>query len=78
MLALSGLGSKNDVLRMKRGRWNKKVWETLIYNLIFLNNFLLGYTKNAYNQRGFSKPYLHNKANADNQTIRNAFSNGWL
>ena len=21
----------------------------LVYNLIFLNNFLLGYTKNAYN-----------------------------
>jgi len=42
----------------------------LVYNVIFLNNFLIGYTKNAYNQRGFSKRYLHNsqltKENADN------------
>jgi len=32
----------------------------LVYNLFFLNNFLLGYTKNACNHRGFSKRYLHN------------------
>jgi len=25
-----------------------------VYNIIFLNNILLHYTKNAYNQRGFS------------------------
>jgi len=54
----------------------------LLYNLTFLNNFLLGYTKTAYNQRGFSKRYLNNsqltKANADNEAIHNAFRNGWL
>jgi len=27
-------------------------------NLIFMNNFLLGHTKHAYTQRGFSKLYL--------------------
>jgi len=27
MFALSDLGD-NDVSRVKRGRWNKKVWET--------------------------------------------------
>jgi len=54
----------------------------LDYNLIFLKNFLLGYSENAYNQRGFSKRYLHNshltKANTDNEDIRNAFCNGWV
>jgi len=54
----------------------------MVYNLISLNNFLLSYTKNAYNERGFSKRYLHNsrltKANADNEAIHNAFRNGWL
>jgi len=29
VIALSGLGGENDVSRVKRGRWNKKVWETL-------------------------------------------------
>jgi len=52
------------------------------YNLIFLNNFLLGYRKNAYNQCAFSKRYLHNshttKANVDNEAIDNAFCNDWL
>jgi len=52
----------------------------LVYKLIFLNNFLLGYTKNAYNQRGFKKRYLHNnqlaKANIDNEAIHNAFLSG--
>jgi len=54
----------------------------LVYNLIFLSNFLLGYTKNAYNQRGFSNGYLNNsqltKENADNEAIHNAFRNGFL
>jgi len=54
----------------------------LIYNWIFLNNFLLGYTKYAYNQRVFGKRHLHNsqltKANTDNEVIRNACRNGWL
>jgi len=54
----------------------------LVCNLFFLNHFLLGYTKNACNQRGFSKRYLHNskrtKANADNEAIHNAHRNGWL
>jgi len=34
--------------------WLKPPATQLVYNLIFLNNFLLGYTKNAYNHRGFS------------------------
>jgi len=29
----------------------------LVYNLILLNNFLLGYTKNAYNQRQQQSAY---------------------
>jgi len=45
-----------------------------------LDNFLLGYTKNAYNQRGSS--YLSNsqltKANANNEAIHSTFPNGWL
>ena len=62
--------------------WPKPVATQLVCNLIFLNNFLLGYARNSYNQHGFSKRYLHNsqltKANADNETIHNAFGNGWL
>jgi len=27
--ASSGLGGENDVSTVKKGRWNKKVWETL-------------------------------------------------
>jgi len=34
--------------------WLKPLATQLVYNLIFLNNFLLGCTKNAYNQRGFN------------------------
>jgi len=53
----------------------------LVHNLIFLNNFLLGYTKTS-NQRGFNRRHLQNsqltKANADNEAIQNAFGNGWL
>jgi len=62
--------------------WLKPLATQLDYKLIFLNIFLLGYSKNAYNQRGFSKRYLHNshltKANADNEAIHNAFCSGWL
>jgi len=47
-----------------------------------LSNFLLGYTKKAYNQHGFSNGYLNSsqltKANADNEAIHNAFGNDWL
>jgi len=50
--------------------WLKPLARQLVYKLIFLNNSLLGYTKVAYNQLGFSKCYLHNsqltKANAGN------------
>ena len=50
--------------------------------LKFHESFFLGCTKNAYNQLGLSKRYLHNrqlaKANADNETIHIAFRNGWL
>jgi len=34
--------------------WLKPLATQLVYNLIFLNNFLIGYTKSAYNQSGFS------------------------
>jgi len=27
---LSGLWGENEVSRVKRGRWNKKIWETLV------------------------------------------------
>jgi len=30
MFDLSGLGGENDVSRVKRARWNKNVWETLV------------------------------------------------
>jgi len=30
VFALSDLGGDNNVLRVKRGLWNKKVWETLV------------------------------------------------
>jgi len=30
VFALSGLWGENYVLRVKRGRWNKNVWETLV------------------------------------------------
>jgi len=40
--------------------WPKPLATQLVYNLIFLNNFLFVYAKNAYNQHGFSKRYLHN------------------
>ena len=56
--------------------WPKPLATQLVYN------FLLGYTKNAYNQHGFCKRYLHNsqltKANADSEAIHNAFGNDWL
>jgi len=62
--------------------WLKPLATQLVYNLIFLNNFLLGYTNHAYNQHRFSKRYLHNsqltKTNADNEAIHNAFGNDWL
>jgi len=62
--------------------WLKPLATQMASNLIFLINSLLGYIKNAYNQRGFSKCYLHNsqrtKTNADNEAIHNTFRNGWL
>jgi len=62
--------------------WLKPLAALLVYNVTFLSNFLLGYTKNTYNQRGLSKRYLHNsqrtKANADNEAIHNVFRSGWL
>ena len=63
-------------------QWPKPLATQLVYNLIFLNDFLLGSTKNAYNQHGFSKRYMDNsqltKANADNEAVRNVFGNGWI
>jgi len=60
----------------------KRLATQQVYSLNFLNNFLLGYTKNAKNQRGFSKRYLPNsqliKAYAVNEAIHNVFRNGWF
>jgi len=62
--------------------WLKTLATQLVYNLIFLSNFLRGCTNNAYNQLGFSRRYLHNSqrtsSNADNEAIYNAFRNGCL
>jgi len=48
----------------------------------FPEQFLLGSTKNAHDQSGFRKHYLHSsqftKVNADNEAIHNAFRNGCL
>jgi len=34
VFALSGLGGKYYVSRGKRGRWHKKLWETLLYTTL--------------------------------------------
>jgi len=45
----------------------------LVYNVIFLSNFLLDCTKNAYKSTWIHQRYLHNcqltKANADNEAV---------
>jgi len=50
--------------------------------LNFPEQFLLGYTKNAYTQPGFSKRYLHNsqliKANIVNEAVHCAFRTIWV
>jgi len=62
--------------------WLTPLATQVAYNLIILIYFVLGYRKNAYNQRGFSKRYLHNsqrtKANADSEAIHNVFRKGLL
>jgi len=82
MLARGPLRWPVGLFQLRFPPWLKHLGTQLVYYLIFLNNFLLGYTKNAYNQRRFSKPHLHNsqltKANADNEAIHNAFRSGWL
>jgi len=47
------------LFQLRFPHWQKPVATQLDYKLIFLKHFLLGYSKNAYNQRGFSKHYLH-------------------
>jgi len=70
-----------DLFQLRFPLWLKAPATQLVYK-ISLSNFLLGHTKNAYNQHGFSKRYLHNsqrtKANADNEAVHSAFRNGWL
>ena len=72
------------LIQLRFPSWLKPLATQLVYNYFFQNTILLGYTKNAYNQGGFSKRFLHNsqitKANAGNEAIHidNAFSNGWL
>jgi len=82
MLARGPLRWPVGLFQLRFPAWSKVLATQLVYNLFFLSNFLLGYTINAYNQRGFSKRYLHNsrctKVNADNEAIHNAFCNGWF
>jgi len=84
MLAGGPLRLPKGLFQLRFTTLLKPLARQLVSNLISLNNFLLGYTKNAYNQRGFSERYLHSiqltKANADNEdeAMHNAFSNGSL
>jgi len=82
MLARDPLQWLVGLFQLRFPPWLKPLPTQMDYNLIFLNNFLLGYRKNAYNQCAFSKRYLHNshttKANVDNEAIHYVFCNGWL
>ena len=84
MMARDPLRWSVGLFQLRYPPWLKPLATQLVYNLLFLNHFLLAYTKQAYNQRGFSKRYLHNsqltKANADNEAIHNdiAFGSDWL
>jgi len=83
MLARGPLRWPVGLFQLRFPVWPKVLATQLVYNSFFLSNFLLGYnTIKAYNQRGFSKRYLHDiqrtKANADNEAVHNAFRNGWL
>jgi len=82
MLARSPLRWTVGLFQVRFLPWINALAPQLVYNLIFLSNSLLGYAKNAYNQRGFSKCYLHNsqrtKANAHNEAFHNAFRKGIL
>jgi len=60
MLARGPLLWPVGLFQLRLPPWLKPLATQLVYNLSFLNDFLPGYTKNAYNQRRFSKPYLHN------------------
>jgi len=82
MLAGGPLRLPAGLFQLRFPPWVKPLATQLVCHLIFLNNFFLSYTKNTYNQRGFSKRYLHNsqltRANALNEAIHYAFSNVWL
>jgi len=60
MLARGPLLWPVGLFQLRFPPWLKPLATQLVYNLSFLNDFLQGYTKHAYNQRTFSKPYLHN------------------
>jgi len=78
MLARGPLRWPVALFQLRFPPWLKVLATQLVYNLTLLRNFLLGYTKNAYNQRGFSIRCLHNsqrtKANADNEAIQMHFA----
>jgi len=57
MLAGDPLRLLVGLFQLRFRPWLKPVAARLVHILIFLNNFLLGYTRNAYNQRGFSRRY---------------------
>ena len=82
MLARGPLRWPVCLFQLRFPPWLKPLATQLVYNIIFLNDVLLGYAKNAYNQRRFTKRHLHNsqltKATADNEVIHNAFRGGWL
>jgi len=81
MLARGPLRWPVGLFQLRFPPWLKALATQLVYNLIFLSNFLPD-TKNACNQRGYSKRYLHNsqqtKANTDNEAIHSLFRNGWF
>jgi len=60
MLARGRLRWPVGLFQLRFSPWLKPLATQLVYNLIFLNDFLLCYTRNAYDQRGFCKRYLHN------------------
>jgi len=52
MLARGPLRWPVGLFQLRLSPWLKPLATQLVYNLIFLNNFLLGYTENANSQRG--------------------------
>jgi len=78
MLAKGALRWPVGLFQLRFPPWLQPLATQLVDNLVFLNNFLLRYSKVAYSQVGFSKHYLHNsqlaKSNADNENYSQCIS----